>query len=119
MSKQISGATTVLNDPATAAAEIDRVLGVMLYESRPVYIGVPTDVAFVPISDAGLSNPLQRSLPADDESTTKNALLQIRSLLEQASNPIIIIDGGTNDTITLSLSFTKFENRSCPARYPR
>jgi pyruvate decarboxylase len=119
MSKQISGATTVLNDPATAAAEIDRVLRVMLYESRPVYIGVPTDVAFVPISDKGLSKPLPRSLPPDDASITKDVNSKIRSLLEQASRPIIIVDGGTHLTFQFHSLVLTTIIRCCPPRCPQ
>jgi pyruvate decarboxylase len=99
MSKHISGATTVLNDPTIAAAEIDRVLKVMLYESRPVYIGVPVDVAYVPIGDEGLFTPLPRSLPGNDGSTTKQALAEIRTLLEKASSPVVVLDGGNYNTV--------------------
>jgi pyruvate decarboxylase len=106
MSKFISGATTVLNDPATAAAEIDRVLKVMLYESRPVYVGVPVDVAYVPISDEGLSSPLPRSLPPNNGSTTRQALTEIRLLLERASSPVVILDGGKYNPVYFPLIFT-------------
>ncbi|KAF1951546.1 hypothetical protein CC80DRAFT_538805 [Byssothecium circinans] len=38
-------AATVINSPTTAASQIDRVLNTMLYESKPVYIGLPLAVA--------------------------------------------------------------------------
>jgi pyruvate decarboxylase len=93
MAKHISAATTVLNDASTATSEIDRVLAVMMYESRPVYIGVSTDIAYAPVSRQGLSTPIPTILPQDDASILKHTVTEIRSRFEQARKPVIIVDG--------------------------
>lgn len=49
---------------ADAALEIDRVLRAAIDDSKPVYLGVPMDVATAPISSAPLSRPLRVS-PSD------------------------------------------------------
>lgn len=51
MAREVTAAQTVL-EPHTAAAEIDRVLGVALATSLPVYLGVPLDVATAPVHAA-------------------------------------------------------------------
>lgn len=38
-------AATIVNSPSTAASQIDRVLDVMLHESKPVFIGLSLAVA--------------------------------------------------------------------------
>ena len=55
---EVTAAQAVLT-PDTAVAEIDRVLTVALTSSKPVYLGVPTDVAVARVSAAGLAQPLR------------------------------------------------------------
>ncbi|KAN0110591.1 putative pyruvate decarboxylase [Hyaloscypha variabilis] len=94
MSRHITCATTVLHDPKTAATEIDRVLNAMLYYSQPVYIGVPTDVAFLKTPAFNLKVPLETVLPPNNPAFQSHVVEQIRGLMDAASNPIIIVDGG-------------------------
>jgi pyruvate decarboxylase len=94
MAKHITATTAVLRKVSTAAEDIDRALSVMLKESRPVYIGVPTDVAYALVSDEGLKTPLVRTLPPNDKGTEENVINAIRSLFEKASQPILVVDGG-------------------------
>ena len=56
--REVTAAQAVLT-PDTAVAEIDRVLTVALTSSKPVYLGVPTDVAVARVSAAGLAQPLR------------------------------------------------------------
>jgi indolepyruvate decarboxylase len=58
MSREVTAAQAVL-DPRTAAHEIDRVLQVALDTSKPVYLGVPLDVANAPVLGAPLRIPLR------------------------------------------------------------
>jgi indolepyruvate decarboxylase len=58
MSREVTAAQAVL-DPRTAAQEIDRVLQVALNTSKPVYLGVPLDVANAPVLAHPLRNPLR------------------------------------------------------------
>jgi pyruvate decarboxylase len=93
MAREISATTAVLTSTATAGKEIDRALTVMMEQSRPVYIGVPTDLAYALISDEPLKTPLPTELPANDAAAEKDALAEIRSKIEKASQPIIVVDG--------------------------
>ncbi|KAK6432210.1 Pyruvate decarboxylase 1 [Oleoguttula sp. CCFEE 5521] len=93
MAKHISCDTTILLDPKTAPNEIDRVLNTMLYESRPVYIGVPVDVSHLEVDALGLKTPLKTILPPNDTTEENELVSQLRTLLEQKRNPIIIVDG--------------------------
>lgn len=68
MAKHISVDSTVLLDPATAPAEIDRCFSTMLQESRPVYIGVPVDMSHLECDASGLQEPLSNVLSPNDES---------------------------------------------------
>jgi TPP-dependent 2-oxoacid decarboxylase len=58
MSREVTAAQAVL-DPRTAAQEIDRVLRIALNTSKPVYLGVPQDVANAPVLAHPLRNPLR------------------------------------------------------------
>nr|OQO17421.1 hypothetical protein B0A51_16119 [Rachicladosporium sp. CCFEE 5018] len=109
MAKHISCDTTVLLDPKTAPTEIDRVLSTMLYESRPVYIGVPVDVSHLEVDASGLKTPLKTTLPPNDAAKEAELVTQLRSLLEQKQNPIIIVDGNAirGDVVAESREFAK------------
>lgn len=93
MSKKISAATTILDDPATAASEIDRVLTVMMLQSRPVYIGVPADLSHFPIANTALDNALEINLSVDDPKLTSDTVAIIWKRLSDAKWPILIVDG--------------------------
>lgn len=58
MAREVTVAQTVL-EPATAAAEIDRVLAAALAASLPVYLGVPLDVATAPVRDVADPEPVR------------------------------------------------------------
>jgi pyruvate decarboxylase len=106
MAEHITVATAVLKDASTAVQEIDRVLAVMLEQSRPVYIGVPTDIAYAPVSNEGLKTPLPITLLPNDKTTEEHVVATIRSLLEKASRPAIVVDGG--ETTTAFVCFGTF-----------
>lgn len=61
MSAEVVAHRTVLDtdDPDELTGEIDRVLRGALESSRPVYIGVPLDVATARVSSAALATPLR------------------------------------------------------------
>ncbi|KAJ9138177.1 pyruvate decarboxylase [Pleurostoma richardsiae] len=94
MSKQISCATTVLEDTATAASEIDRVLNALLLHGQPVYIGIPTDITFEKTRDTGLLVPLSKMLDPNNQGLESKILGDIGSRLENAKSPVIVVDGG-------------------------
>jgi pyruvate decarboxylase len=93
MAKHISADTVVLNDPRTAATDIDRVLNTMLRESRPVYIGVPVDMSHLGCDAHNLGMPLETDLSPNDAVLEEKVVVDIRSWLEHRKNPIIVVDG--------------------------
>jgi len=93
MVKHISVDTTVLSDPQTAPAEIDRCLTSMMQESRPVYIGVPVDMSHLECDASALRTPLPRALRPNDSQLQKEVVSKLRKMMEQSKNPAIIIDG--------------------------
>ncbi|KAF1977956.1 pyruvate decarboxylase [Bimuria novae-zelandiae CBS 107.79] len=94
MAKEVTAATTVIDYAPTAAKEIDRVLGVMLREGRPVYIGLSADVAYEVIEGSGLENPLLKALPPNVAEVEKAVVEKILEVVEGAENAVIIVDGG-------------------------
>jgi len=92
MSSFVSEATTTLFDPHRAAEEIDRVLRTCWLRARPVYIGLPTDIAFHRISDERLRTPLNLSLPANDAETEAEVVREIIDLMYASKNTVIIAD---------------------------
>lgn len=93
MAKHISVDTTVLLDPTTAPAEIDRCLTTMMQQSRPVYIGVPVDMSHLECASAGLSKPIPRTLALNDMPLERRVVNELRRMIESSENPIIIVDG--------------------------
>ena len=84
--KELTCDQTILNDPATAPAEIARVLDNALKLSRPVYIEIPRDLvnapcAPVPAYDAGLPNPEAANACA----------AEILTRLKSAKTPAILV----------------------------
>lgn len=93
MVKHISVDSTVLLDPQTAPAEIDRCLTSMMQQSRPVYIGVPVDMSHLECDASGLQTALSRALSPNDPQIEKEVVGKLRKMMEQSKNPIIIVDG--------------------------
>ncbi|KAK4899363.1 Pyruvate decarboxylase 1 [Elasticomyces elasticus] len=89
MVKKISVDTAVLTDLNTVASDIDRCLDTMLYESRPVYIGVPVDMSHQQISGEGLKTPLKRELPPNDKDEEDKVVDEIMSMIRSAKKPVM------------------------------
>lgn len=96
MVKHISVDSTVLLDPKTAPAEIDRCLTSMMQQSRPVYIGVPVDMSHLECDASGLQMPIRRALSPNDSRLQTKVVSQLRKWMEQSNRPIIIVDGFAN-----------------------
>jgi pyruvate decarboxylase len=95
MAKHIMAATTVIDNPPTAAAEIDRVLNTMMLQSRPVYIGLSVDMAYESIPASGLESLILTTLPPNVPEVENLVVERIIAVVENAKKPIIIFDGGT------------------------
>lgn len=85
--EQLTVASTVLDDPATAAYEIERVLAAARHHSRPVYIEIPRDMAGAEIG------PLHRHLPAEDGGDAEVLAIAVGEAVEhlsKAERPVIL-----------------------------
>ena len=87
--EQITVASTVLDDPLTAFAEIDRVLHAAKRCKRPVYIELPRDM----VDARGNPNHAPGELREEsDPDALKEALTEAISLLNAAKKPVILAD---------------------------
>ena len=85
--EQLTVAQAVLDDPATAAYEIERVLAAVRRHSRPVYIEIPRDMARAEIG------PLHRQLPAEppgDAEVRAVAVAEAVERVSKAERPVIL-----------------------------
>ncbi|AMM20383.1 hypothetical protein AX769_09765 [Frondihabitans sp. PAMC 28766] len=88
--KEVTVAGAILR-AADASRDIDRVLRAALDESKPVYLGIPMDIAAAPVSSAPLRHPL-RATPSDSV-----ALDDFRTALTEAFASRL----GPQDPVTL------------------
>ncbi|OBZ71188.1 Pyruvate decarboxylase [Grifola frondosa] len=80
-----------LTSKATAAAEIDRVITECVVTARPVYLMLPTDMAYEKISAKRLQTPLHFEPPANDAEVEGFVLDSIVKLVEEAEEDVIIL----------------------------
>lgn len=85
--EELTVAQAVLDNPATAADQIDRVISQMLSHQRPGYIEVPRDMVDVPIAEP--SGPLREHLPRVDEQHLKAAVADAIDHLRGSPSPIV------------------------------
>ena len=84
---ELTAASAILDDPETAAAEIDRVLAVCRRTSRPVYIEIPRDMVLAEAS------PAKRRAPAPETSDPEvlaQAVAEATARMERAARPVIL-----------------------------
>lgn len=84
--QQLTAAWTVLDDPEEAQREIDRVLRLCKYYSRPVYIELPRDMVEAEIEIEPRSQPVP---PPSDPRTLSAALEEATEWINQAKQPVI------------------------------
>ncbi|KAI5813810.1 thiamine diphosphate-binding protein [Pyronema omphalodes] len=92
MSAHVSATMTTLTETAKAASEIDRVLKTCWVTARPVYIGLPTDIAMSLIDSSPLSKPLDLDVTKNDPETENAVVEEIMELMYKSSNTVIIAD---------------------------
>lgn len=81
-------------DPATAPAEIDRVLQACYVNSRPVYIQLPADMVTEEVDAKLLDTPIVVEPPPSDHETEKLAAELILRKLYAAKRPTLLLDAG-------------------------
>lgn len=92
MSREISCAVSLLNDPHQAATLIDDAIRECYLKSRPVYISLPTDMVQKKIEGKRLEEPLDLEYPANDEEKENYVVEVVLKYLRAAKRPIILVD---------------------------
>jgi len=86
---EITVASAVLDDPATALAEIDRVLHAAVRYKRPVYLEIPRDLTAVP----GLPHHRTREVHKTSEPLAlAEAVAEAAAMMNAARQPVILAD---------------------------
>jgi indolepyruvate decarboxylase len=84
----VTVASTVLRNPATAAYEIDRVLEACLSLKGPVYIEIPRDVVGKPVAyDLEVGTPGRAT---SDPEAMEESLAEVIRYINGSSNPVIV-----------------------------
>jgi indolepyruvate decarboxylase len=84
--REVTCAQCVLDDPATAAAEIARVLTAARYLSRPVYIEFPRDMVEADVAEVPSFKP-----PIKNMAAAKEAARQALKMLETKKQPAMLL----------------------------
>ncbi|ORX97283.1 Thiamin diphosphate-binding protein [Clohesyomyces aquaticus] len=92
MSRQISCAVSLLNDPHEAAVLIDNAIRECYLKSRPVYISLPSDMVQKKIEGERLKTPLDLSYAPNDPEKEDYVVDVVLKYLHAARNPIILVD---------------------------
>ena len=87
--EHITVASTILNNPRTAAAEIDRVFSMALRYRRPVYIELPRDMISSPIPD--ISTSVNYGFEEQiDHMALVEAVEEATSMINSSEKPVIV-----------------------------
>lgn len=92
MSRNISCAMAMLNDPNEAATLIDHAIRECWVQSRPVYIALPTDIVQKKVEGERLKTKIDLHHPPNEAEKEDYVVQVILKYLHQAKNPIILVD---------------------------
>ncbi|KAF2641627.1 pyruvate decarboxylase [Massarina eburnea CBS 473.64] len=92
MSAEISCAVSMLNDHHEAATLIDHAITECVLKSRPVYIGLPSDIVTKKVDGDRLKTPLDLSFPPNDPEKEDYVVDVVLKYLREARNPVILVD---------------------------
>ena len=86
--EEVTISATILNDPATADAQIHRALDYAKTFKRPVYLEIPRDMVYAEIEETEhCSPPMKRT----DPDTLTEVLAETLEMLNLAKSPVIIV----------------------------
>lgn len=85
--RELTLASTVLDDPQTAQSEIDRVLNAAITQKRPVYIELPRDRLNTPIVTGRSQTAVT---PQNDPHALAEALAEAVAMINGAERPVVI-----------------------------
>ena len=92
MLQNISQTLVILLDLSTAPREIDRCLRECYLHQRPVYIGLPANLADGKVLGELLNTPIDLNLNPNDPESQDEILETIMQLVANAKKPIILVD---------------------------
>jgi pyruvate decarboxylase len=92
MSHNVSCAVALLSDPHEAATQVDNAIRECWLQSRPVYIGLPTDMVQKKVEGARLQTPIDLSEPTNEPEKEDYVVDVILRYLHAAKNPVILVD---------------------------
>ncbi len=87
--EKITVASVILDDPLTAERELDRALTALIQYKRPVYLEIPRDMVFAPVSISSHAPPAitgETSNPV----ALKEAVDEVRTILSSSERPVIL-----------------------------
>ncbi|KAI0920093.1 hypothetical protein AcV7_006086 [Taiwanofungus camphoratus] len=90
-SQQFTIAQATLTSKDTAAVEIDRIITECVVMARPVYLMLPTDLAYVRIPAKRLLTPLNSVPPENDAEVESFVLDEICKLVDEAGQDAIVL----------------------------
>lgn len=85
---EITALSIIVDNPITAAREIDRALHTAVTFKKPVYIEIPRDMGEIEIQE----EPFQVPKVQEDQIACEKALDEVVKMLNDAKNPVIIAD---------------------------
>lgn len=92
MTEQVACVVTRLNDPVNAATLIDNTIRECWVQSRPVYIGLPTDMVLKNVEGERLETPLDLNRKPNDPEREDYVVNLVLKLLHEAKDPVILVD---------------------------
>ncbi|OJD25367.1 hypothetical protein ACJ73_03258 [Blastomyces percursus] len=92
MSRHVSCAVAILDDPSSAAAMVDNALRTCILKSRPIYISLPTNMVQAKVDGDRLKYPIDLSVPPNDHKRESHVVDMITKLLKTAKRPALLVD---------------------------
>ncbi|KAK0610228.1 Pyruvate decarboxylase [Lasiodiplodia hormozganensis] len=118
--ESVTVAQAVLDDAATAAGEVDRVLRTCVAEGRPVYLAVPTDMVGVMVEAP--AGPLLASGgggEGSEEEVVERVAEAVVAAMRGAERPLVLVDGftarfGVREEVNGLVAATEFATLTTP-----
>ena len=87
--ERMTVAAVTLDDPLTAEREMDRAFAALLRYRRPIYLEIPRDMVFTPLS--GPTKPICLEDEPSDPAALDEAVGEVRTMLASAKRPAMLV----------------------------
>lgn len=92
MSEGISHKVIILSDEFNLTTKIDDAIKTAKSRQKPVYLAIPTNIGEVKVPASDLQTPIDFSLPDNDPDAESEVIDIVKSAIEKAKSPIILVD---------------------------